>query len=137
MRLSFQILPTTLTNRQPRHSLEHDLFAVVRQGGDDTFLAVRRAVRNLVDCPAAVCSVCVLLLNKEEHPPPGYRVIRKASHVHLVLAWLREYCVPCCRRAVLARLERIPLVKCKWVGRTGAFGRLLICSKGKAVLLLA
>ncbi|CAB1099644.1 unnamed protein product [Ectocarpus sp. CCAP 1310/34] len=50
---------------------------VHRVGGDDALLAVRRAVRDLVDCPAAVCSVCVLLRNKEEHPPPGYRVIQK------------------------------------------------------------
>lgn len=42
-------------------------------------LAVRRVVRDLVDCPAALCSVCVLLRNKGEHPPPGYRVIRKVS----------------------------------------------------------
>lgn len=40
-------------------------------------LAVRRVVRDLVDCPAAVCSVCVLLRNKGEDPPPGYRVISK------------------------------------------------------------
>ncbi|CAM9440430.1 unnamed protein product, partial [Laminaria digitata] len=51
--------------------------ANLNQGGDHALLAVRRAVRNYVDCPAAVCSVCVLLVNKEEHPPPGYRVIQK------------------------------------------------------------
>lgn len=50
-----------------------------REVGDDPILAVRRVTRNLVDCPAAVCSVCVLLRNKEEHPPPGYRVIPKVS----------------------------------------------------------
>lgn len=49
---------------------------LLRQGGEHALLAVRRAVRDLVDCPAAVCSVCVLLRNKE-HPPPGYRVIQK------------------------------------------------------------
>lgn len=58
-------------------SLSGSLYRTVRQGGDDALLAVRRAVRDLVDCPAAVCSVCVLLRNKEEHPPPGYRVIQK------------------------------------------------------------
>eukprot|EP00752_Nemacystus_decipiens_P018357 g16468.t1 len=50
--------------------------ANLNKGGDDALLAVRRAVRDLVDCPAAVCSVCVLLRNKEL-PPPGYRVIQK------------------------------------------------------------
>lgn len=59
-------------------------FGIVRQGGDHALLAVRRAVRNFVDCPAAVCSVCVLLLNKEEHPPPGYRVIQKVRRLRLV-----------------------------------------------------
>ncbi|CAN0259089.1 unnamed protein product, partial [Ectocarpus sp. 12 AP-2014] len=51
--------------------------ANLNKGGEGALLAVRRAVRDLVDCPAAVCSVCVLLRNKEEHPPPGYRVIHK------------------------------------------------------------
>lgn len=61
------------------------LFSIVWQGGDRALLAVRRAVRDYVDCPAAVCSVCVLLLNKE-HPPPGYRVIQKVRRPHLVSA---------------------------------------------------
>ncbi|CAM9114779.1 unnamed protein product [Choristocarpus tenellus] len=48
-----------------------------RDGGEDVMLAVRRVVRDLLDCPPSVCSLCVLLRNKGEEPPPGYRVIEK------------------------------------------------------------
>ncbi|CAM9139007.1 unnamed protein product [Discosporangium mesarthrocarpum] len=51
--------------------------AKLNKGGEDVLLAVRRVVRDPLDCPPAVCSLCVLLRSKDEHPPPGYRVIQK------------------------------------------------------------
>ena len=76
--MSYVIFPQSFGGSQGPSRLVDVFFC--NQVRDEKLLAVRRAVRNLVDCPAAVCSVCVLLRNKEEHPPPGYRVIREVKN---------------------------------------------------------
>lgn len=75
-----------LLNAIASHSRNCALVAVATlQGGVAVKLAVRRVVRSAVTCPAAVCSVCVLLPSKEEYAPPGYRVICKVRHNQGVL----------------------------------------------------
>lgn len=67
-------------NADASRSRDHALVtAATLQGGVAIKLAVRRVVRSAVTCPAAVCSVCVLLPSKEEYAPPGYRVIGKVG----------------------------------------------------------
>jgi hypothetical protein len=51
--------------------------AKLNKGGEAAFLAVRRVPFSAVDCPPAVCSLCVVLRSRGETAPPGYRVIER------------------------------------------------------------
>ncbi|CAM9232899.1 unnamed protein product [Chrysoparadoxa australica] len=51
--------------------------AKLNKGGEEAFLAVRREKFNLVNCPPAVCALCVVLPQKQESAPEGYRVIER------------------------------------------------------------
>ncbi|CAM9712558.1 unnamed protein product [Phaeothamnion confervicola] len=51
--------------------------AKLNKGGEHAYLAVRRVQRDAVDCPPAVVNLCVVLKNKDETAPRGWRLLER------------------------------------------------------------